>query len=106
MSPEEFLSLLEALQLMSPRQRRAFFTLATAKQMRTLEEACYNLVKNSKFKSKELNALAKTHGNSIKVLADRSKPKALKRKLLIQKGGFLGAVLPVIASIVMSLISR
>jgi hypothetical protein len=105
MNFHEFDILLQALQLMSPRQRRSFFKLATDSQLRAFEEACYNLVKNSKFSSKKLAVLAKQYGPSIKVLAQKKYSVKTKRKLLVQKGGFLATLLPVIASIVTSLIA-
>ena len=49
MNLEEFDCLLRALNLMSPRQRRAFFELASIKQMRVFEEACYNLIKKKHY---------------------------------------------------------
>jgi hypothetical protein len=79
---------------MSPRQRRGFFKLATPQQMRVFEEACYNLVKNK----------TKKYGGTIKVLALRGNSIKRKRIILSQKGGFLGALLPILASIVTSFI--
>ncbi len=104
MNFEEFQGLLQALQLMSPRQKRAFFQLVTPAQMRVLEEACFNLVKNPKLKSKELKSLAKKYGGSIKVIA-QTNPSS-KKKALLQKGGFLGALLPVLATVISSLIAN
>ena len=88
---------------MSPRQRRAFFQLATVSQMRAMEEACYNLVKNKKYKDKKV---PKKYAATIKVLSRKNYSIKSKRQLLIQKGGFLGALLPVLASIVTSLIAK
>jgi hypothetical protein len=104
MNFKEFDILLRALQLMSPRQRRGFFKLATPQQMRVFEEACYNLVKNKKLSKKNLGLLAKKYGSTIKVLALRGNSIKKKRVILSQKGGFLGALLPILASIVTSFI--
>jgi hypothetical protein len=102
MNLKEFDCLLRALQLMSPRQRRSFFQLATLKQLRVFEEACFNLVKNSKINKKEMDALVKKYGSTIKVLARKKYSLKTKKILLIQKGGFIAALLPVLASIVTS----
>ena len=102
----EFDCLVRALHVMTPRQRRAFFELSSTAQMKAFEEACFNLVKNPKLASKKLRALAGKYGATIKVLAKRSTALKRKRSLLMQKGGFLGALLPVLASIVTSMISN
>jgi hypothetical protein len=104
MNADDLRCMLRHLEMMSPRQRRSFFALATLKQIRVMEEACYNLVKNKKLSSKQLTALAKKHGSSIKVIARRKYPTKVKRALLSQKGGFLGALLPILATIVTSFI--
>lgn len=106
MNLEEFDCLLRALNLMSPRQRRAFFELASIKQMRIFEEACYNLVKNKNITQKDIKLLAKKYGPIIKVLAQKKFSVKAKKSILTQKGGFLSALLPVLASIVTSLISK
>jgi hypothetical protein len=105
MEIQEFDILLRALLLMSPRQRRAFFKLASAKQMRAFEEACFNLVKNSKLNNKDLKKLGSVYGPTIKVLARRDYSIRAKKAILTQKGGFLATLLPVIASIITSLIA-
>jgi hypothetical protein len=104
MNLEEFSYLLKALELMSPRQRRSFFQLASVKQMRAFEEACYNLLKNKKI-SKKIKNLSKKHITTIKVLGRKNYSIKTKKALLVQKGGFLGAILPILASIVTSFIS-
>jgi hypothetical protein len=103
MNLEEFSYLLKALELMSPRQRRSFFQLASVKQMRAFEEACYNLLKNKKIS--KIKNLSKKHITTIKVLGRKNYSIKTKKALLVQKGGFLGAILPILASIVTSFIS-
>ena len=105
MNLQEFECLLKALQLMSPKQRRAFFHLATAVQMKAFEEGCYNLVKNKKFNSAKMKKISKRHGNNIKELARKTTTKKDKKALLTQKGGFLGILLSALASIVTSIIT-
>jgi hypothetical protein len=102
---DEFDCLLRALQSLSLSQRRAFFHLATNSQLRAFEEACYNLIKNKNTTSKRLYLLTQKSGPTIKVLSRKAYPLELKRKLLIQKGGFLASLSPVIATVVTNLIA-
>ena len=105
MNLQDFECLLKALQLMSPKQRRSFFQLATAEQMRAFEEGCYNLVKNKKVNSAEIKKISKVHGSTIKELARKGNSIKIKKTLLTQKGGFLGILLSALASIVTSIIT-
>jgi hypothetical protein len=106
MTAEDILDLINALRLMNPGQRRAFFRLATRKQIRSIEEACLNLIKNPVGVPDGDLARARAHVITIKKLANRDLSYITKRNILQQKGGFLGALLPVLGSLVASFIAK
>ena len=106
MNLKDLFCLLRALHLMSPRQRRAFFDLATVQQLRIIEQACYNLLKNPRGLTPNQLRQAKKYSRSIKILARPQFSIDQKRGLLKQRGGFLGALLPLLGTIVSAVISR
>jgi hypothetical protein len=106
MTPEDILCIIKCLQMMSPAQRRAFFDLSSKKQMNVLEEVFLNLLKNPRGVSKAYLAVAKRYSKQIKRLADRNISVQTKRTLLKQRGGFLGALLPVLGSLLAGFITK
>ena len=102
MSAEDVVDFVQVLQLLSPRQRIMFLSTATSKQMRRLEVACLNLAKNHRgLTADQVKTLARRR---IKILASKGYSIKDKRRIATQKGGFLPAVLPIIASLAGSLI--
>lgn len=99
MKLEKINHLLTALSIMTPRQRRAFFELATAEQLRIMEELFLNLLKNPVGISKRDLATAKKYKNYIQKLASAEIPRTKKRLILNQKGGFLTALIPILGSL-------
>ena len=92
------------LQFLSPRQRIMFLSTTTSKQMRFLEVACLNLAKNHRgLTADQVKTLARFK-RRIKILASKGYSIKDKRRIATQKGGFLPAVLPIIASLAGSLI--
>ena len=106
MGLKEAKHLLFALNFMNAVQRRDFFRRVTKAQLRPLEEACLNLLKNPSTLSDEHLATARKYKRVIKILSDRSESFKTKKLKLVQKGGFITALLPVLASLIGSFLSR
>ena len=106
MNIRDLLCMLRALQLMSPRQRRAFFELASVHQLKVFEQACYNLLKNPRGLTVKQLKEARKYSRNIRILARPNYTIEQKRALLKQRGGFLGALLPLLGTIVSAVISR
>ena len=100
----EVRDLITALTIMKPAQRRAFFELATPKQICVIEEVFLNLLKNPRGLSKQHLATAKRYARRIKRLADYKTATQTKRRILCQRGGFLGALLPILGTLLASFI--
>ena len=98
--------LLRSLELMTPRQRRSFFDLATIRQLRIMEQACFNLLKNPRGLTKTQLLVAQNYANYIKFLARQHNTLNSKKRLLIQKGGFLNILLPLLSTVVSAALSR
>ena len=106
MEPLEIEKLLTALSVMSPRQRRAFFELVNKRQLRMIEEVFLNLLKNPVGIAKKDLATDKKYSEQIKKLANPDIAAKSKKKLLNQRGGFLGAILPILGSLLASFITK
>ena len=98
--------LMLALNFMNPAQRRNFFRHVTKAQLKPLEEACLNLLKNPTALSDEHLAVARKYKRIIKLLSDRSEKFSYKKAKILQKGGFITALLPILASLLGSFISK
>ena len=105
MNPSDVYALLYVISSLNPRQQRAFFQYASREQISAFEEACLNLLKNPVGIKGSNLAWARSKKQTIKKLADRQVTKTAKRKILQQKGGFLAALIPVLASLVSSFIT-
>ena len=89
-----------ALQLMSPRQRNFFLRTMNKDQMRILEVAFFNLATNYKGLSKAEERILSKHKHKIETVASKNYKHTEKRKVLTQKRGFIGALLPILGTLV------
>ena len=80
--------------------------LANKDQMRGLEEVAVNICKNTLNEplSKQEEDVCRRWRKSLKLIALKRYPVA-KKKQILQRGGFLGAILPVLASVLGSLLN-
>ena len=104
MSAEDVLYFVKFVHLMTPRQRKGFFESANQKQMRLLETACLNLAKNHEGLTEQQIKTLHKFKRGIKIMASKGFSIKEKKKIALQKGGFLPSILPIIASLASSLI--
>ncbi len=93
----ELLSLLEFL---SPKQRNFFLKTMNKKQMRVFEVAFFNLATNHTGLTKKQEKLLSKFKRPVEIIASKKYKLTEKRKVLTQKGGFLGALLPILGTVV------
>ena len=79
--------------------------LAAKDQLKALEEIAVNIVKNTVALSEPDERICRRYRKPLRLLALKRYPTKNKRKIL-QQGGFLGAILPVIASVLGSLLTQ
>jgi hypothetical protein len=79
--------------------------LASKDQLRGMEEVCVNIIKNTVPLTPEQELICKRWKKPLRLLALKRYPNK-KKKELMQKGGFLGAILPIIASVLGSVLAR
>ena len=106
MRPTDVQESLAFYRFLMPQQRRKFFRTATKLQLKPIEEACLNLLKNPVgLKNADL-AKVKKYKSAIKTLSNKHDPLKRKRQGLSQRGGFLAALLPVLISLVSSFMQK
>ena len=91
---------------LKPQQRRKFLESCNNKHIRGLEEVCLNICKNSVPLNEDQLKTCKKWRKKIRLLALKRYPLKKKKELLVQRGGFLPALLPVIASVLGAVLSR
>ena len=110
MSAQEVVDVVKFLQFLNFRQQKTFLKTATPRQVRLLEVACSNLAKkHSGLTEAQIKTLTKFK-RGIKILASKGYSIKDKRVIVTDKGGFIHAILPIIASlagsVLPSLLSR
>ena len=86
-------------------ERRALLKSARPDLIKAICEISHNTLQgNVKLKDRQRKKLQR-HKNTLRRLADRSQSLIGKRRLLVQQGGFLPALIAPIASIIGGLIS-
>ncbi|XP_055347694.1 baculoviral IAP repeat-containing protein 3-like [Paramacrobiotus metropolitanus] len=93
------------LQSLKPKQRKVLMGYLSKSQLKAMEEVAVNIVKNTVELSPAHLDKCKRHRKALKLIALRRYPLKEKRKIL-QRGGFIGAILPVIAGVLTSLIGN
>ena len=104
MSAEDVMYFVKFVQIMTPKQRKLFFESANKDQIRLLETACLNLAKNHEGLTDGQIKTLKKFKRRIKIMASKGFSIKAKRRIVLQKGGFLPAILPIIASLAGSLL--
>jgi hypothetical protein len=96
--------LIKALQHANDKQRRLIIKKAKPELVQTIADICYNLTKGNIPISKNKRQKLVRFKTQLRRIADNNIGIRKKRKEIVQKGGFLGAIIPAI-SIVASLVS-
>lgn len=90
--------ILYTLKEANPKLRKVMLQNVKNDTIKALSEICHNTIKgNVEIGCKQKKCL-KRYKTSLRSLARRSLPLTVKRKILIQKGGFLPTLLTVILS--------
>ena len=92
------------LKSLRPKDRRTLVEGLNSKHMRGMTELAVNIVKNSVPLSPQEELACRRWRKSLRMLALKRYP-IKKKKVILQKGGFLGAILPVLASVLGSVIN-
>ena len=75
-----------------PKRRKALLNQATHEELKGLCEICLNIFKGNIPLSDNNFRKLKRNSNTIKVLASSKIPLRVKKRVVSQKGGFLGTV--------------
>ena len=92
------------LRSLKPKQRKTVVDCLNRNHLRGLTEVAVNIVKNSIPLSSDDTKTCRRWRKSLRLLALKRYPGKEKRRIL-QQGGFLGAILPVLASVLGAVIS-
>ena len=85
-------------------QRRALLAMTSKQQIKAMEEVAVNIVKNTVSLSEDDTKICRRWRKPLRLLALKRYPVKEKRKIL-QQGGFIGAILPVLAPVLTTLIT-
>ena len=105
-SLEEVQELLTALNVLTPKQTNYFLQTMNARQMRILEIAFYNLAINPKGLSTADKKVLSKYKNRIEAIASKDYSHTEKRDILKKRGGFIGALPPILGTLVTSFLTR
>ena len=92
------------LKSLKPKQRKVMVDFLNRDHLRGLSEVAVNIVKSTVELTPEQLQLCRRWRKPLKLLALKRYPVKEKKRLL-QKGGFLGAFLPVLASVLGAVIN-
>ena len=89
-----------------PKVRKAILANADPSVIRSICECCYNVLKGNVPMSKSQKARLRRYKNTLRFMVDRSRGLQQKKKrIVVQQGGFLPALLaPIIGGVLSSLI--
>lgn len=93
------------LKSLKPSRRKVLLDLVSKDQIRALEEVAVNIVKNTVKLSESDARVCRRWRKPLKLLALKRYP-AKDKKQILQQGGFFGAILPVIATVLSTLLSN
>ena len=93
------------LKALKPGRRKVLLNMVSKDQVRSLEEVAVNIVKNTVSLSESDARVCRRWRKPLKLLALKRYP-VKEKKQLLQQGGFFGALLPVIATVLGSLITN
>ena len=89
---------------LKPSKRKVLLDLVTKEQLRALEEVAVNIVKNTVTLSDDDARICRRWRRPLKLLALKRYP-IKEKKQVLQQGGFIGAILPILATVLSTLIS-
>ena len=99
---KKYMPELQVLAKCRPYQRRAFLKHAHKDVIDCVSEVCTNMLKgNVPLKPAQKKALSH-HKHHLRLLADKRNSNRKRRDILVQKGGFLGALLGPLLSTLLS----
>ena len=90
---------------LKPTKRKVLLDLVTKDQLRALEEVAVNIVKNTVTLSDDDARICRRWRRPLKLLALKRYP-IKEKKQVLQQGGFIGAILPIVATVLSTLISN
>ena len=93
------------LKALKPSRRKILLNMVSKDQIRALEEVAVNIVKNTVSLSDNDARVCRRWRKPLKLLALKRYP-VKEKKQLLQQGGFFGALLPIIATVLGSLITN
>ena len=93
------------LKTLKPAQRKTLLAMANRDQIKAMEEIAVNVVKNTVGLSEADAKICRRWKKPLKLLALK-RCTAKEKKQLLQQGGFIGAFLPIIATVLTPLISN
>ena len=93
------------LKALKPGRRKILLNMVSKDQIRALEEVAVNIVKNTVSLSDNDARVCRRWRKPLKLLALKRYP-VKEKKQLLQQGGFFGALLPIIATVLGSLITN
>jgi len=102
---EDVQVLMQLMDFLTPRQRNMFLKSMNKKQMRVLEVACFNLATNHRGLTKRQEEILSKFKRQIETIASKEYKLGDKRKIVTQKGGFIGALLPLIGTVIGSFLA-
>jgi hypothetical protein len=91
------------LKTLKPKQRKAMVNLLNPDHVKGFTEVAVNIVKNTVPLSHEHTETCKKWKKPLKSLALKGSIK--KKKKILQQGGFLGAILPILATVLGSVLN-
>ena len=103
--PEDVEFLVRLVQFLTPRQRNHFIKTMNRQQMKVLEVACFNLATNHRGLSKAQQTVLTKFKRQIEIIASKEYKLEDKRKIA-KRGGFWGAVLPILATLATSFLTK
>lgn len=95
---------LQLLKICPQKLRKDLLRKVPSSCIKAICECVLNLLRGNIPISEHQKSCLKKHKHTLRQLADRKSSLYTKRKLLVQKGGFLQLLLPSIVSVVSSLI--
>ena len=102
---DELTPFVVTLSALKPKQRRVLLQCCGKSHIKAFEEVCLNIVKNTVDLSPQHLQICQRYRKPLKLLALRRYPVCAKKNILLQKGGFFAAILPVLASVISSVIA-
>ncbi len=96
---------LHLLSRSSAKRRKALVKQATKDELAALFEICFNILRGNLPLNSYMKKKLKKERHTIRTLADKKVPNHKKKKVVQQKGGFLGTIaglaLPLLASLLL-----